>query len=391
MNRASHQRSWCRRPWSSCCARRRSRTAKSSSPGAPSSARRSSARPPSSSRATSSSSRPPARSGRGRSSGRRPRHLRRLEAVLGTDVAKSISLRQHESVAPCLRASSSAPSARPPASSSARSRASPRRSSARWWWPKPSAAPASTRPPSTNASWATSSRPASGQNPARQAALKGGLADHVAALTINKVCGSGLKAVMLADQAIRLGDIEIAVAGGMESMSNAPTCCLACARACGMGHGEVVDSMIHDGLWCAFEQCHMGQAGEFVAEQYKVESRGAGRLRRPKPSEGRGGRRAGAIRGRNTAGVDPATQGRAGRRRPRRVDPGRRDRRGARQLAAGVQEGRIRHGRQRARASTTARPRWSLTAEARARSLGLAPIARVVAQATSGLPPKTRC
>src|ERR687887_1560655 len=109
-----------------------------------------------------------------------------------------------------------------------------------------------------------------GQNPARQAALNGGLPDHVAALTINKVCGSGLKAVMLADQAIRVGDIDIAVAGGMESMSNCPYLLPRLREGLRMGNGEVVDSMIHDGLWCAFEQCHMGLSGEVVAETYKV-------------------------------------------------------------------------------------------------------------------------
>ena len=109
-----------------------------------------------------------------------------------------------------------------------------------------------------------------GQNPARQAALKGGLPDHVAALTINKVCGSGLKAVMLADQGIRAGDIDIAVAGGMESMSNCPYLLPRLREGLRMGNGEVVDSMINDGLWCAFEQCHMGNAGEVVAEHYKV-------------------------------------------------------------------------------------------------------------------------
>src|SRR6202040_491586 len=109
-----------------------------------------------------------------------------------------------------------------------------------------------------------------GQNPARQAALHGGLADHVAALTINKVCGSGLKAVMLADQGIRAGDIEIAVAGGMESMSNCPYFLPGVRERLRMGNGEVVDSMINDGLWCAFEQCHMGNAGEVVAERYHV-------------------------------------------------------------------------------------------------------------------------
>src|SRR6266700_349626 len=109
-----------------------------------------------------------------------------------------------------------------------------------------------------------------GQNPARQAALKGGLPDHVAALTINKVCGSGLKAVMLADQGIRAGDIDIAVAGGMESMSNCPYLLPRVRDGLRMGNGEVVDSMINDGLWCAFEQCHMGNSGEVVASHYHV-------------------------------------------------------------------------------------------------------------------------
>jgi acetyl-CoA C-acetyltransferase len=109
-----------------------------------------------------------------------------------------------------------------------------------------------------------------GQNPARQAALRGGLADHVAALTINKVCGSGLKAVMLAAQAIATGDIDVAVAGGMESMSNCPYLLPRAREGLRMGNGELLDSMISDGLWCAFEQCHMGNSGEVVAECYHV-------------------------------------------------------------------------------------------------------------------------
>ena len=110
-----------------------------------------------------------------------------------------------------------------------------------------------------------------GQAPARQAALRGGLADHVAALTINKVCGSGLKAVMLAQQAIAVGDIDIAVAGGMESMSNAPYLLPGAREGLRMGNTPLVDSMIHDGLWCAFEQCHMGNAGELIAAEYNVD------------------------------------------------------------------------------------------------------------------------
>src|SRR5437773_884761 len=113
-----------------------------------------------------------------------------------------------------------------------------------------------------------------GQNPARQAALNGGLHDHVAALTINKVCGSGLKAVMLATQGIATGDIDVAVAGGMESMSNAPYLLPRVREGLRMGNGILVDSMVNDGLWCAFEQCHMGISGELVAEKYHVD-RGA--------------------------------------------------------------------------------------------------------------------
>ena len=109
-----------------------------------------------------------------------------------------------------------------------------------------------------------------GQAPARQAALKGGLGDHVASLTINKVCGSGLKAVMLAAQGIATGDIDIAVAGGMESMSRCPYMLPRAREGFRMGNAEVVDSMVHDGLWCSLEHWHMGLAGEAVAERYAV-------------------------------------------------------------------------------------------------------------------------
>src|SRR5262245_20979782 len=109
-----------------------------------------------------------------------------------------------------------------------------------------------------------------GQNPARQAALNGGLSEHVAALTINKVCGSGLKAVVLAAQGIATGAIEIARAGGMESMSNAPYLLPRVREGLRMGNGTLVDSMINDGLWCALENCHMGISGELVADTYSV-------------------------------------------------------------------------------------------------------------------------
>jgi acetyl-CoA C-acetyltransferase len=109
-----------------------------------------------------------------------------------------------------------------------------------------------------------------GQNPARQAALNGGLPNTVSAVTVNKVCGSGLKAVMMAAQGVQLGDTEIVVAGGMESMSNAPYLIPKAREGYRLGNGELVDSMINDGLWCAFENYHMGCTGEVVADEYKI-------------------------------------------------------------------------------------------------------------------------
>ena len=109
-----------------------------------------------------------------------------------------------------------------------------------------------------------------GQAPARQAALGGGLADHVAALTINKVCGSGLKAVMLAAQGVATGDVDVAVAGGMESMSNCPYLIPKAREGLRMGDAKAHDAMVHDGLWCALEDWSMGLACEAVAERYGV-------------------------------------------------------------------------------------------------------------------------
>lgn len=109
-----------------------------------------------------------------------------------------------------------------------------------------------------------------GQNPARQAALQGGLADTVAAMTINMVCGSGLKAVALAAQSVMTGAAEIVVAGGMESMSNAPYLLPEARKGMRMGDSTVVDSMVKDGLWCACEDWHMGMTGELVAEKHGI-------------------------------------------------------------------------------------------------------------------------
>lgn len=109
-----------------------------------------------------------------------------------------------------------------------------------------------------------------GQNPARQAALRGGCDPRVAAMTINKVCGSGLKAVALAAQAVMLGESEVVVAGGMESMSNCPYLLKGARTGFRLGNQEIYDSMIVDGLWDAYENFHMGQTAELVAEKYNI-------------------------------------------------------------------------------------------------------------------------
>ena len=109
-----------------------------------------------------------------------------------------------------------------------------------------------------------------GQNPARQAALRAGIADTVSALTINMVCGSGLRAVALAAQSIAQGDADIIVAGGMESMSNAPYLLPTARKGMRMGNASAVDSMVQDGLWCACDNQHMGMTGELVAEKHSI-------------------------------------------------------------------------------------------------------------------------
>jgi acetyl-CoA C-acetyltransferase len=109
-----------------------------------------------------------------------------------------------------------------------------------------------------------------GQAPARQAALKAGLPPEVSALTVNMVCGSGLRAVALAAQAVRLGDANFVVAGGMESMSNAPYALPGAREGYRMGNQTTIDLMIHDGLWCPFENWHMGNTAEVVAQKYEI-------------------------------------------------------------------------------------------------------------------------
>ncbi len=109
-----------------------------------------------------------------------------------------------------------------------------------------------------------------GQAPARQASIRAGLPPSVGATTLNKVCGSGLKAVMWAAQQVRAGDAQVLVAGGMESMSSAPYLLPRARTGYRLGHASLVDAVIHDGLWCSFGDHHMGEAAEFIAEQYHI-------------------------------------------------------------------------------------------------------------------------
>ena len=226
-----------------------------------------------------------------------------------------------------------------------------------------------------------------GQNPARQAALNGGLPPHVAALTINKVCGSGLKAVMLADQGIRVGDIDIAVAGGMESMSNCPYLLPGARSGLRMGNGEVVDSMIKDGLWCPFENYHMGNAGEVVAELYKVgrqaqdEYAAASHLKAAKAAD------AGFFRDEILPISIPQRKG-----TPVIVDRDEAIRADTTAEALGKlkpafkPDGSVTAGN--APGVNDGAAALVVMAAQRAQSLGLTPLARIVGQATSGLPPK---
>jgi len=226
-----------------------------------------------------------------------------------------------------------------------------------------------------------------GQNSARQAALKGGLPDHVAAVTVNKVCGSGLKAVMLADQGIRVGDIDIAVAGGMESMSNCPYLLPRVREGLRMGNGEVVDSMINDGLWCAFEMCHMGNAGEVVAERYNVGRDAQDAYAAQSHAKAARATTEGAFKEEILPVSIPQRKGASvvvDRDEPIRADTT------VEALAAlkpaFKKDGTVTAGN--APGVNDGASAVVVMAAERAKSLGLTPLARIVAQATSGLAPK---
>jgi acetyl-CoA C-acetyltransferase len=226
-----------------------------------------------------------------------------------------------------------------------------------------------------------------GQNPARQAALGGGLADHVAALTINKVCGSGLKAVMLAAQGIATGDIDIAVAGGMESMSTAPYLLPRVREGLRMGDGKVVDSLINDGLWCSFENCHMGISGEVVAEKYSIAREAQDTYAAESHRKAAHATREGWFKDEIVPVSIPQRKGAplvVDRDEPIREDTS------TETLAAlkpaFKKDGTVTAGN--APGVNDAAAALVVMASAKAQALGLTPMARIVGQATSGLPPK---
>ncbi|HEY0172374.1 MAG TPA: acetyl-CoA C-acetyltransferase [Pyrinomonadaceae bacterium] len=226
-----------------------------------------------------------------------------------------------------------------------------------------------------------------GQNPARQAALHGGIPFGVSAVTINKVCGSGLKSVMMAAQGIQLGDSDVVVAGGMESMSNAPYLLKAAREGLRMGDGKLVDSMIHDGLWCAFENYHMGNTGEVVAERYGVTREEQDQYALDSHRKAAAAIKAGKFRDEIVPVEIPQKKGQAtvfdtdepvredtslealGKLRPAFRDTG--------TVTAGNAPG-VNDG-----ASALV-----VTSEERARSIGVEPLARIAAQATSGIQPE---
>jgi acetyl-CoA C-acetyltransferase len=226
-----------------------------------------------------------------------------------------------------------------------------------------------------------------GQNPARQAALKAGLPDTVSALTVNKVCGSGLKSVMLAAQAVALGDAEVVVAGGMESMTNAPYLLTKARDGYRLGNGELVDAMVHDGLWCAFDNWHMGETGEVVSERYQITREQQDEYAINSQRKAVAALKAGRFKDEIVPVTIPQRKG------PAVVfdtDEGPREDASLESLArlkpAFRSCGTVTAGN----ASTINDGAAALvvTSEERARALGVEPLARVAAQATSGVEPK---
>ena len=226
-----------------------------------------------------------------------------------------------------------------------------------------------------------------GQNPARQAALRGGLPDTVSAVTVNKVCGSGLKAVMMAAQGVQLGDTEMVVACGMESMSNAPYLLPKAREGYRLGNGKILDSVIQDGLWCAFDDQHMGCTGEVVSERFHVSRAEQDEYAVNSHRKAVAAIKAGKFKDEIVPVEIPQKKG-----APVVVDtdePVREDTtlEGLGKLKPAFKEGgTVTAGN--APGVNDGASAVVVTSAARARALGVEPLARIVAQATSGTEPK---
>jgi acetyl-CoA C-acetyltransferase len=225
-----------------------------------------------------------------------------------------------------------------------------------------------------------------GQNPARQAALKAGLPDTIAAVTINKVCGSGLKAVMLAAQAVRAGDGDLILAGGMESMSRAPYLLMNTRQGWKLGDQKAVDAMIHDGLWCAFENWHMGCAADHIATKCGIARGDQDRF------AVQSHRRAAAAwqQGAFAAEVTPVTVGGGAKAKTVAQDEGFRPDssiEGLTKLKPAFSEaGTVTAGN--ASMLSDGAAACGVASPAACERLGLRPLARIVAYATSGIAPR---
>ena len=197
-----------------------------------------------------------------------------------------------------------------------------------------------------------------GQNPARQAVIKGGLGYGVPAMTINKVCGSGLKAVMLAAQAIRDGDADIVIAGGQESMSMSPHVLPNSRDGQRMGDWKLVDTMITDGLWDVYNQYHMGITAENVAKKYGITREQQDALAYASQSKAAAAQDAGFFKDEIVRRLDSAEEGRPGRVRRGRVHQPQVDPRSAGRACVPRSTRPARSRPATRRASTTAPPAW---------------------------------
>jgi acetyl-CoA C-acetyltransferase len=225
-----------------------------------------------------------------------------------------------------------------------------------------------------------------GQNSARQAALRSGLPDTVAALTVNKVCGSGLKAVMLAAQAIRAGDAEVILAGGMESMSRAPYLLFGARQGWKLGDQKVIDAMVHDGLWCAFEDWHMGCAADHIAAKCDIPRGEQDRFAAQSHQRAAAAWKQGAF----ATEVVPVSLGSGARAKIVAQDEGFRADSNAEALArlkpAFQQAGTVTAGN--ASMLSDGAAACAVASPGVCERLGLKPLARIVAYATSGIAPK---